>query len=42
LPADRFDGAKTWIANRKAALAKQRKADPKASLDKQFGGDNAA
>lgn len=42
LPADRFDGAKTWIANRKDALAKQRNADPKASLDKQFGGDNAA
>lgn len=40
LPAGRFNGAKTWIANRKAALSK--KTDPKASLDKQFGGDDAA
>lgn len=39
LPAGRYDGAKTWIANRKAALEKQKAADPKSSLDQQFGGD---
>lgn len=39
LPAGRFDGAKTWIANRKKALDAKKAADPKASLDQQFGGD---
>ena len=41
LPADEFERAKTWIANRKAARAKAATADPKASLDKQFGGNDA-
>lgn len=42
LPAGRYAGARTWIANRKAALDAQKAADPKASLDRQFGGDDAA
>ena len=41
LPSGRFDGARTWIANRKTALEKQKAADPKTSLDQQFGGDDA-
>lgn len=41
LPANRLDGAKTWIANRKATLEKRSTADPKSSLDRQFGGGDA-